>query len=149
MSRVQDFVEFIFKSPFSGIYTNLLKPTARQRFHSQMFYTYVIKKFFPELLNYTTDHGYPPKYILSKIPFLKIGAAFLLNRVKQRIKGYREFKTKEWSEKFYRRYLFQKPVCVNLFSQKLKEDFESGSWKSNRLDFAKAASLKLYLEFFS
>jgi len=141
-----DLVEFVFKSPFSGIYTNPLKPTVKQRFHSQMFYTYVIKKYRPELLNYITDHGYPPKYLLSKKPFLKIGPVFLINRLKQKTKGYREFKTEEWSEKYYRKYLLQKGIDKNLFSRRLNEDYETGIWKKNPIEFARAASLKLYLE---
>lgn len=141
-----DFVDFIFKSPFSGIYTNPLKPTVKQRYNSQLFYSYVIKKYRPELLNYPTDHGYPPKYLLSKMPLLYIGPSFVFNQIKLRITKYREFETEKWSENFYRKYLLRNHCDTFLFSNRLRDDFISGIWKVNRIDFARAVSLKLYLE---
>ncbi|MEO0191001.1 MAG: hypothetical protein ABIL18_08465, partial [candidate division WOR-3 bacterium] len=141
-----EFVEFVFKSPFSGIYTNPLKPTINQRLNSQLFYSYIIKKYRPKLLNYTTDHGYPPKYLLSKAPILQIGPCFVSKKIKHRLTGYREFKTEEWSENFYRKHLFKKTINDSIFSKRLQDDFTSGLWKKRRIDFARAASLKLYLE---
>lgn len=141
-----EFVEFVFKSPFSGIYTDPLKPTIKQRLNSQVFYAYVIRRYRSKLLNYATDHGYPPKYLLSKIPLLQIGPSFLFNRMKQRLTGHREFKTEEWSENFYKEQLLEKPVNGNIFSKRLQVEFASGLWKKRRIDFARAASLKLYLE---
>ncbi len=144
-----NFVEFVFKSPFSGIYSNPLKPTIKQRFNSQFFYSYIIKKYRPQLLNYTTDHGYPPKHLLSKAPLLQIGPGFLFKRIKQRLTGYREFKTEEWSENFYKNHLLKRPVDDNLFSKQLEDDLVSGLWRKKRIDFARGASLKLYLELLS
>ncbi len=141
-----EFVEFIFRAPFAGVYSRTLKPTVGNRFSSQYFYAYVINKYRPKLLKAPTDHGYPPADVLSPLALLKIGPKFLYWRWKRKRMAYREFKTEEWTEKLYQEYLFQKLVCADLFSQKLEDDFKSGQWRTNRLEFAKAASLKLYFD---
>ena len=68
-----EFVEFAFKSPMAGVYSRTLTPTVENRFKSQYFYAYVIKKYRPELLKMRTDHGYSPGDVLSPMPLLKIG----------------------------------------------------------------------------
>lgn len=141
-----EFVEFIFRAPFSAVYSHTLKPTVRNRFSSQYFYAYIINKYRPELLKAPTDHGYAPMDVLSPLALLRIGPKFLYHRWKRKRIGYREFKTEEWTETFYNQNLFQKGIRSDLFSGKLKEDFMKGEWKIRRLEFAKAASLKIWLE---
>lgn len=141
-----EFVEFAFRAPFAGVFSRTLNPTVGNRFRSQYFYAYVIHKYRPELLRYPTDHGYPPADVLSPLALLKIGPKFLYRRWKRKRTGYQEFKTEEWTESFYRRHLFQKPARQGLFSPQLEEDFRKGTWRARRLDFARAASLKIWLE---
>lgn len=141
-----EFVEFAFRTPFAGVHSRTLKPTVQSRFRSQYFYAHVIRKYRPELLEAPTDHGYSPKDVLSPLGLLKIGPKFLLWRWKRKRIGYREFKTEEWTETFYQRRLFETPTRHDLFSTKMEEDFHSGVWKTHRLEFAKAASFKLWLE---
>lgn len=141
-----EFVEFIFRAPFAGVYSRTLKPTVENRFRSQYFYAYVIRRYRPGLLEAPTDHGYPPGDVLAPLALLRIGPKFLYWRWKRRRIGYREFKTEEWTEAFYYRHLFTKTMQDDLFSEKLEKDFRNGAWKTHRLEFAKAASLKLWLE---
>lgn len=141
-----EFVEFLFRAPFAGVYSRTLKPTVGNRFHSQYFYAYIIRKYRPELLKAPTDHGHSPEDILSPFALFKIGPKYLLWRRKRERIGYREFKTEEWTEALYHRQLFTKPIRDDLFSEKLEEDFRNGAWKTHHLEFAKAASLKLWLE---
>ena len=141
-----EFVEFAFSAPFAGVHSRTLRPSIMNRFNSQYFYSYVIQKYRPELLNYQTDHGYSPRDLVSRFALLRIGPKFLYWRNQRRRIGYREFKTEEWTEGLYKRHLFAKPMGDDLFSRKMKEDFQNGKWKTSRLEFAKAASLKLWLE---
>lgn len=144
-----DFVAFTFRAPFAGMHSEALKPRIGNRFRSQYFYAFIINKYRPELLNASTDHGYPPSDLLFAFPLLKIGPKFLFWRWKRKKAGYREFKTEEWTEQFYERHLSKGGYHEDIFSQKLKSDFISGNWKNNRAEFAKAASLKLWLEMVS
>lgn len=141
-----EFVEFLFQAPFSGVYSRALRPTIRNRYRSQYFYAYIIRKYRPDLLDAATDHGYSPRDVVSPFGLLKIAPKHLYWRWKRRQIDYREFKTEEWTEVLYKRRLFAKPVRDNLFSRRFEEDFKNGEWKANRLEFAKAASLKLWLE---
>ncbi len=141
-----DFVEFIFSSPFAGVHSRTLRPTINNRFQSQYFYAWIIRKYRAELLDAPTDHGYPPSDLLSPLPLLKIGPKFLHWKWKQRRTGYREFKTEEWTGNLYGRYLFQTIPRCDLFSQKMMNEYRDGTWRKNWPEYAKAASLKLWLE---
>lgn len=141
-----EFVEFAFRSPFAGVHARTIKPTIMNRFNSQYFYSYVIRKYRPELLNYPTDHGYSPGDVISPLGLFRIAPKFLYWRNRRKRKGYREFRTEEWTETFYQKYLFDRTDRDDLFSADLKADFISGKWKMRRLDFARAASLKLYVD---
>jgi asparagine synthetase B (glutamine-hydrolysing) len=141
-----EFVEFAFRTPFAGVYSRSLKPTIGNRFHSQYFYAYIIRKYRPELLKALTDHGYAPLDVIFPLALLRIGPQFLYRRWQRQRAGYREFKTEEWTEKLYRQRLFQTTPRAELFSGKLVEDFQNGSWKGASPEFARAASLKLWLE---
>ncbi len=45
-----EFVDFMFHAPFAGVYSRTLRPTVSNRYQSQYFYAYVIRKYRPELL---------------------------------------------------------------------------------------------------
>lgn len=141
-----EFVEFAFRAPFAGVHSRTLWPTVSNRYRSQRFYAYVIRKYRPELLSAPTDHGYSPGDVLSPLALARIGPRFLLWKWRRERTGYREFKTEEWTATFYRRHLFGNAVRSDLFSPRLAEDFRSGAWLANRLEFAKAASFKAWLE---
>jgi hypothetical protein len=141
-----EFVEFAFSAPFVGVYSHTIKPSINNRYRSQYFYAYIIRKYRPDLLDAATDHGYSPRDVVSPFGLLKIAPKHLYWRWNRMRTDYREFKTEEWTEALYKRCLLEKPIKDDLFSRKLEEDFKNGSWKKNRLEFAKAASLKLWLE---
>jgi hypothetical protein len=141
-----DFVSFIFKSPFAGVRSNALKPTVLQRFRSQFFYAYVMKKFKPELLRTPTDHGFPPADLLKPFPMLWIGPKFLYHRQIRKWRRYREFKTEEWTGAYYQKNIDTLLKPSDIFSAQLGKDFENNSWLQKRAEFAKAASLKLWLD---
>lgn len=141
-----EFVGFMFGAPFAGVHSKTLQPTVSNRFNSQYFYAYVIRKYQPRLLAAPTDHGYPPGDILSACALLKVGPKALRSRWKRSRGHYQEFKTEEWTERFYSRRLLEKGCERHLFSHRLEDDFHSGAWKARRLEFAAAASLRVWLE---
>lgn len=141
-----DFVEFAFRAPFAGVHSQTLTPTIENRFQSQYFYAYVIRKYRPKLLTALTDHGYAPRDVLGPLPLLRLGPQYAYWRWRRKRNHYQEFKTEEWTEKLYQRLLFSQAKEPEFFSPLLRQDFENGAWKLHRLDFARAASFKLWLE---
>ena len=142
-----DFFEFIFRAPFAGVHSRAVKPTISDRFNSQYFYAYLIRKYRPELLPYTTDHGYPPADLLKTPPLLYAGPGYLRSRVAARITRFREFTPEEWLPQFYRDHLFapgDKPYPF--LAPKFRQDFESGAWQANLSAFEKTAALRLWLQ---
>ena len=73
-----EFVEFAFRAPFAGVYSRTLHPTVANRFQSQYFYAYIIRKYRPKLLNALTDHGYAPRDVISPLALWRIGPQFLV-----------------------------------------------------------------------
>lgn len=140
-----EFVEFAFRAPFTGVHGRHTRPTVRERFLSQYFYAFVIRRHCPQLLGFTTDHGYPPGDVLSALWPAKVGAKFVARRLREKGTQYREFRTEEWTESLYREHLTTGPAD-RWYDPRLLSDFATGAWKGNRHEFAKAASLKLWLE---
>ncbi|HEX7320790.1 MAG TPA: asparagine synthase-related protein [bacterium] len=141
-----EFVEFIFKSPFAGVYTDPLKPSIRQRFESQHFYARLIKRYRPQLLKFTTDHGYPPRYLLSRAALFKMMPGLALKKARRIFTNYREFKIEEWSADFYRGHISPSDLVLPMFSNRLKADYTDNKWSGDRMKFAQAVSLSLYLK---
>jgi hypothetical protein len=141
-----DFVETVFRAPFSGVRSTPLSPTPNQRLRSQYFYAYVIRRFKPELLRYTTDHGFPPADLLRPFPLLWIGPKFLYHRQKRKLLRSREFKTEEWTSPYYHANQQQIERRTPWFTEQLGGELHDGSWARYREEYARAASLKLWLD---
>ncbi len=138
----EEFVEFAFRAPFAGVHSRTLRPTIGNRFRSQYFYAHVIRRYRPELLAATTDHGYAPADLLGPLPLLRIAPKVLARRRRQAP----EFRTEEWTAGLYGRHLLRTPPPDDIFTDQVRSDFEDGSWRAHRLEFARAASLKLWLD---
>ncbi len=140
-----EFVEFIFKSPFAGVYSNALRPTPNQRFRAQYFYAKIIERNRPELLRYQTDHGYPAGYVLSKFSLFKIALPYWINSRIKKIKNYREFKPVEWGELYLKNSSEDIFLRSPYFNDKLKSDYYQKTWKLNYQKFYKAISFNIWL----
>jgi hypothetical protein len=142
-----DFFEFIIRAPFVGLNTRPVRPTVSDRFNSQYFYAYLIRKYRPELLSYTTDHGYPPADLLKSPPLLYAGPKYVWSRLRIRARRYREFKPQEWLAPYFRRHLFARGQNdFQIIAPSLAGDFESGFWRRKLTEFEKVAALRLWLE---
>ncbi len=141
-----DFVEFMYQAPFAGVHSQPVSPTVADRFNSQYFYAYLIRRYRPELLPYSTDHGYPPSDLLKSLPLLHAGPKHVWSRVRARLNGYQEFTPREWLTPFYQRHLFAKPQDdFGFIAPHFQSDFESGTWTSDIAAFEKIAALRLWL----
>jgi hypothetical protein len=140
-----EFVELMFRAPFAGIYTQPAKPTVNDRFKSQYFYAYIIRKYRPELLHYPTDHGYSPMDILFPSSLLVVGPKHLWSRYWKKATRYREFKPKEWLLDFYGNYFFPRVVDrTGLVSPRYQADFQNGKWFNHVRDFDQVGALWLW-----
>jgi len=142
-----EFFEFIFQAPFAGVYSQAVTPTVADRFNSQYFYAYLIRKYRPELLPYSTDHGYPPADLLKRSPLLHAGPKYARARLSERLRRYREFRPEGWLQPFYRRHLTaQTGDRFGFTAPAFAEAFRSGAWLSDVPAFDKVAALRLWLE---
>ena len=141
-----DFVDFIFQSPFAGVYSNALKPTPNQRFKCQYFYAKIMEEYKPELLKYQTDHGFPANYVLNKFPILKIGFPYLYNKRKKRRENYKEFRPVEWAEIFINEVPEEQYFYKEVYADKLLRDIRDLFWKENFSNVARAISLGYWMK---
>jgi hypothetical protein len=139
-----DFVSWVFRSPFAGVYSNTLRPSPFVRFRSQYFYAGVMKNFKPDLLKYQTDHGFPPEYILSRFPFLKIGPSYLLRRWRLRTSGFEEFTPVKWMGIFLAQSGKERIFHSDITTNQLGDDYSSGNWRRNFSSFKKWVSFNFW-----
>ncbi len=142
-----DFVEFMYQAPFAGVHSQPVSPTVSDRFNSQYFYAYLIRRYRPELLPYPTDHGYAPADLLKRLPLLHAGPKHVWSRVWQRLTHYQEFTPREWLTPFYQRCLFPKlQEDFGFIAPRFQDDFRSGAWTNDIPAFDKIAALHLWLD---
>jgi asparagine synthetase B (glutamine-hydrolysing) len=139
-----EFVELILKSPFSAINNTFMKPTINERLNSQLYYAYILKYNKPELLNYTTDHGFAPKYLLYPFSILFIGPQVFIKSKIRKWKKYKEFNTEEWAERLFdiNKKTLDKEFLLN--TKLIKKKIESREWKIEPEEFKKLFSIQLY-----
>lgn len=142
-----EFIEFVFRAPFAGVYSQTINPSVSTRFKSQSFYVYLIRKFRPELLQGMTDHGYPPGYLLRPFPLLWVGGGYLCWRLYRRLIRYEEFRPQKWLAAFYSQNQEELFHDTGIFSRKFREDYASGVYLSNLVDFDKVGALQLWLAY--
>ena len=71
-----DIIDLIFKSPFSGVNKTAFKKDFYSIFRSQYVYYKILEKYKPELLDFTTDHGYKPSALKNYFGFLNIAVGY-------------------------------------------------------------------------
>jgi len=139
-----EFVELILQSPFSAINNTFMKPTINERLNSQLYYAYILKNNKPELLKYTTDHGFAPKFLFYPFSTLFVGSqVFIKNKIKK-WKGYKEFKTEEWSAKLVHKNFDILNQLTLTNSRFLKDMIRKDIFILNRNELIKSFSLNLY-----
>lgn len=143
-----EFVEFILDSPFSSFNNTYENPTFSQRIKSQKLYANIIKKYYPELLLYDTDHGYKPKDLLSPLPILNIAPKFILKNYIPKKRGYTEYKAKDWTkiqiESKYDMLIKDSIINVSEFSKLL----QNGEWQNyDLLEIRKLIAFQIYNNF--
>ena len=141
----EEFVEFVFSAPFAGVYSRTIAPTVANRFNSQSFYAYVIRKYRPELLGYSTDHGYPPADLLKPVPILWVGSRHLLSRLLRRLTNYQEFRPRKWMTAFYEQNSPGLLHDTGVYSQRFREHLQSGEFLDHLTSFDRTAALQLWL----
>lgn len=143
-----EFVELILQSPFSAINNTFLKPTIKERLNSQIYYAHIIKNNKAELLNYTTDHGFAPKYLFYPFSSLFIGSQVYVKSKIKKWSNYKEFNDKEWTERLFNESskLFYNESFLNI--NLLKEKIENREWRLMPEESKKLFSIQLYLDDF-
>ncbi len=144
-----EFVDFILQSPFSAINNVFMDPGINERISSQKFYAHIIKKTNPKLLDYTTDHGFAPKYLLYPFPMLFIGPQFVMKSYLQRKHGYKEFNSVEWFTSLLDQDLSSLNQDGVVNTNLMKSAFSQNNWVDDINVFRKLFSLQYYTQTFS
>jgi asparagine synthetase B (glutamine-hydrolysing) len=139
-----EFVELILQSPFSAINNTFLKPTINERLNSQIYYAHIIKKNKPELLNYTTDHGFAPKYLFYPFSALFVGSQVYVNSRIRKWKKYKEFNSEEWAERLFSENIEMLRTDSILNTRLLKKKIENREWRTEPEEIKKLFSIQLF-----
>jgi asparagine synthetase B (glutamine-hydrolysing) len=140
-----EFVEMILQSPFSAINNTFLKPTIKERLNSQIYYAHLIQKNKPELLNYTTDHGFAPKYLFYHLSALFVGSQVYAGSRLKKWKKYKEFNSEVWAETLFlaKRRILEKESILN--TKLLLKKIENREWRNIPEETKKLFSVQLFV----
>ncbi|MFA5336707.1 MAG: hypothetical protein WC330_00050 [Candidatus Omnitrophota bacterium] len=138
-----DFLELIFKTPFSGFYKGKSGNNFLAKKDSQLFYAKIIQITNPALGDIVTDRGYKPKDLLSAA--FKVFPLYLINKIRKNIKGKDTFKSELWSKNMVEKYIYKIGKQNDIFADKLVKNFEAGFHLKGNFRFFSAFSLRLWL----
>jgi len=141
----EDFLELIFKTPFAGLYKGKVGSDIFSRRNSQLFYAEIIQMTNPALGGIVTDRGYKPKNLLpSAFRVFKVLPLYLMNKIRNNIKGKDTFKSELWSKNMVEKYIYKIGKQNDIFSDKLVKNFEDGFHLKGNLRFFSTFSLRLW-----
>jgi hypothetical protein len=139
-----NFVDHVFQFPFAGIAAQVLRPTITNRFHSQKFYSNVIKHSNPQLLIDHTDHGFPPSDLVTPLGFMRLGARMLKRKISKK-RPPDEFRPELWDNSFLKQVVPEMRINDEFFNPSLISDYNDGSWMPYRLEYARTVSQAITL----
>jgi len=142
-----DFLELIFRTPFAGIYKGPLKKNPLSRIKGQEFYSKIIGEVKPILGEIITDRGYKPNDLLLPLVtrFFNLGSLYLKEKVRRCLKRENTFKSLQWPENMVRKNIYKIGKEDDVFTDKLKKDFEAGLNLKSYSNFFSIFSLRLWL----
>ncbi|OGF68257.1 MAG: hypothetical protein A2Y62_02720 [Candidatus Fischerbacteria bacterium RBG_13_37_8] len=138
-----DFVEFLFKTPFAGIYNFSKGRNVVQALRPHLLYAHIINANKPAFGNYITTHGYKPADILSYATLPKAIYDYLLNNKKIQKKNTYDYK--KWTRAFYQKYIDLISNNDKIIQKEIKEKYINQVHLKNVDEFAQYFSLQLYL----
>jgi asparagine synthetase B (glutamine-hydrolysing) len=140
-----DSVELIYKTTWAGLYNGFLGKSKFKRRKGQLLYAHIMKKYWPEIMQFKMDRGYKPSVLLWKFPFNYIAIAygiFTAKRYKKVSSSSNEtFDTKGWAKETLQKI---KEMSSGIMKINLKADPENENDKIY-LTYRHFASLKLFL----
>ncbi|MFA5337273.1 MAG: hypothetical protein WC330_02965 [Candidatus Omnitrophota bacterium] len=141
-----DFLELIFKTPFSAICKGIGKKNIFSRRNSQVFYAKIIQAAKPVLGNIITDRGYVPHSLLLPpiLRAVKILPAYLKQKMFDRIKNNDTFKTEQWTKNIISKYI-GKLNNDDIFSSMPIKNFANNVDVKDNFRFLSVFSLRLWL----
>lgn len=122
-----DIVSLLFKSSFSGLSKRAFTKNFYTIFESQKVYYEILSKYSPDLLNFETDHGYPPSVFGSKIGEIKLLYGYLIKKVKNILNFSSDFNNHELASKYY-----ENDLNYHLNNSKIKELLIKDHFKRDR-----------------
>lgn len=142
----EEFVEYVFRSPFGGVYSRTITPSVENRFRSQRFYVHLIQRYQPKLLRYKTGHGYSPGDLIGSGAALRVGAKFVLERLRNRLAGEQAFRPVQWLTPFYATRIVDATKGRGVVAPRFYEAAATRAWQQDRIQFNKVAALHLWLD---
>lgn len=118
-----DILRILFSSSFSGLTKEAFKRSFHSIYDSQKIYYSILSRFAPELLPFTTDHGYPPSVFGSILGKLTLSTGKIFKEVRNKLITAKDFNNHLLANELYKkdspRLLKSSSELNNVFSKKL------------------------------
>ncbi len=96
-----DILRVLFSSSFSGLTKEAFKRSFHSIYDSQKVYYSILSKYAPELLRFTTDHGYSPSVFGSPSGKFVLSAGKAFKEIRNKLKMSKEFNNHRLANEIY------------------------------------------------
>jgi len=141
-----DLVEFLYKTPFVGLYNGALRQSPRGRRKAQSLYARLIKKYRPELGNVVTDRGYKPNDLLAPFFYIRVLPSYVRAKCKTRYATNDTFDSERWTEIIFSQHHDLMKKETDVFTGSMYEKYCKGDNLRNNYRFSRMFSLKYWFE---
>jgi len=140
-----DFLEFIFQSPFASIYRTANEINdIRYKYNRHLFYSYVIKKYYPELADIPTNHyQMKPKNQMGLKELMKDIPKYFYYKLKKN--NNKLYNYEKWTKYFFNYELVNKDLKINELINFDVNTIEELDTLLDQRDLFKIISLDIYL----
>ncbi len=139
-----EFVRVALQCPFTPITSTTSGPSVGNTMKAFQFYSKLIEKYNSALLGETTKYGFAPADLLSPMGRQKVRMQHVFKKwsVSSHKPG---LPYEKWDREFLWKMLPRLELNDELFNVNIVDDFEEGSWKADRLHYARTVSQAMTL----
>ena len=141
-----DLVDFLFRTPFAGLYNGAFRQSPIGRRRAQSLYARLIRKYRPVLGDVVTDRGYKPNDLLAPFFYLKVLPGYIRAKYKTRYVKNDTFDSEKWTDIIFSQHHNLMKKETDLFSGSMYTKYRQRDNISDNYYFSRMFSLKYWFE---
>lgn len=139
----RSFIDFVFRTPFCGANFSFFSRSLLERMHGQQFYAYIISKHNIDLARMKTDRNFAPLDLITNVGKIRIAKEYFLSRTRRKPSD--DYGLRQGVKMFFLQNSDKILAETGIIdTEKVLDDFNSGQWIINMVEFCKAISFAFW-----